>query len=231
MKYFIGIDDAGRGPIIGPLVLAGILANEKQVQMLKQLEVKDSKQLTPRKREYLAKRIEKFVTSFYIVKIFPNEIDSKLNGGTNLNKVEAHMSAEIINFLTKKLVSIGISEVEIILDCPSPNITSWKNYLYRYIADKDKVNYLLRCEHKADVNHAIVSAASILAKVARDSEVEKIKLKYGIDCGSGYPSDPLCKKFLKEHGDEYAKLGIVRKTWATWHNHVNKRQQKKLSEF
>jgi ribonuclease HII len=98
-----------------------------------------------------------------------------------------------------------------------------------HVKEKDKI--IARCEHKADKNHSIVSAASILAKVTRDEEIEKIKKKYNIECGSGYPADPLCKKFLKEHGDEYAKLGIVRKTWMTWKNHVTKKSQKKIADF
>ncbi len=229
MKYFIGIDDAGRGPIIGPMVLAGVLADERQIEILKQLGAKDSKLLTPRRRDYLAKRINSFIYDSCIVRIYPTEIDNSLNGGTNLNKVEAIKAAEIINSLMKKVNDMKLQEVEIIIDCPSPNRVSWKNYVLKYVKDTAKIN--MRCEHKADVNHAIVSAASILAKVTRDEEVEKLKKKYDIECGSGYPSDPLCKKFMKEHGDEYAKLGIVRKTWATWHNHVNQKKQKKITEF
>ena len=228
MKYYIGIDDSGRGPVIGPMVLAGVLADEKQAQMLRELGAKDSKLLTPQKRELLAKRLKKFIVVSYVVKTSPQEIDEKLNSGTNLNKVEAIKAAEIINLLMKRVQELKIDDIEIVVDCPSPNKVSWKNYLLKLLVDKD-VN--LRCEHKADRDHVIVSAASILAKTERDAEIEKIKNKYGIDCGSGYPADPLCKKILAEKGDELSKLGIIRKTWQTWKNLVNKKTQKKIEDF
>ncbi len=231
MKYFIGIDDSGRGPVIGPMVLAGILADEKQIKILKELGAKDSKMITPRRRELLAKRIKKFISAHYIIKIPAQEIDHQLNSGINLNKVEAIKAAEIINLLMKKVDELKLKEVEIIIDCPSVNRESWKDYLMKHIIENKNVKINMRCEHKADVNHAIVSAASILGKVTRDAEIEKIKIKYGIECGSGYPADPLCKKFLREQGDEFAELGIVRKTWQTWKNHVNKKTQKRLKDF
>lgn len=228
MKYYIGIDDSGRGPVIGPMVLAGVLADEKQAQMLRELGAKDSKLLTAGKRELLAKRLKKFIAAFYVVKISAKEIDEKLNSGTNLNKVEAIKAAEIINLLMKRVKELNIIDIEIVVDCPSPNKISWKNYLLKLLIDKE-VN--LRCEHKADRDHVVVSAASILAKVERDSQVEKIKTKFGIECGSGYPSDPICKKLLEERGKELSELGIVRKTWATWKNHVTKKSQKKIADF
>ena len=79
-------------------------------------------------------------------------------------------------------------------------------------------NLEIKCEHKADFNHIVVSAASVLAKVTREEEVEKLKDQYKSygDIGSGYPSDPSTKKFLKEHGSELKDSGIFRKTWATW---------------
>lgn len=231
MKYFIGIDDSGRGPVIGPMILAGILADEKQIKILKELGAKDSKMITPRRRELLAKRIKKFIAAHYIVKVPPQEIDHQLNSGINLNKVEAIKAAEIINLLMKKVDELKLKEIGIIIDCPSVNRESWKDYLMKHIIENKNVKINMRCEHKADVNHAIVSAASILGKVTRDAEIEKIKIKYGIECGSGYPADPLCKKFLREQGDEFAERGIVRKTWQTWKNHVNKKTQKRLKDF
>ncbi len=229
MKFFIGIDDAGRGPVIGPMVLAGVAANESQISKFKELKVKDSKQISAKRREFLAPHIKKIATSYHIIKVSPNEIDTKIAKKINLNIIEAQKAGEIINNLIKKIKS---SKIEIIVDCPSPNTKAWKNSLLEYIKKENKEKIRLKCEHKADINYVIVGAASILAKTTRDREVEKIKKQYNINCGSGYPSDPLCQKFLQtSKAKELAKLGIVRKSWTTWQREEKKKGQRKLAEF
>ena len=226
MKVYIGIDDAGRGPIIGPMVLAGVLADEKQIEQLKLLGVRDSKLISPKRREFLFSKIKKIAADCKIIKTSASEIDDKIAKKINLNWIEARKAAKIINNLVKDLKS----KVEVIVDCPSPNTHAWHNYLMEYVDKPAKIK--LRCEHKADLNYVVVGAASILAKVTRDKEVEKIKKEYGIECGSGYPADPLCIKFLKTNkAKELAKLGFIRKSWATWKNVEKKKSQKKLGEF
>ncbi len=221
----IGIDDAGRGPVIGPMVLAGVLVDEKQEAKLKLIKVRDSKLLSPQRREFLAREIKKIVTSHVILKIPAKEIDELLAKKINLNKIEAIKTAEIINILTK-----SVPKVQVIVDCPSTNIMAWQNYVLAHVNNKEKV--LMKCEHKADVNYPVVSAASILAKVTRDSEMNRIRKQYDIECGSGYPSDPLCVKFLKtDKAKELAKIGLIRKSWQTWKTENRKPGQKKLGEF
>jgi len=220
-----GIDDSGRGPVVGPMVLAGILLKKDDETKLKQLGVKDSKLLSPKRRETLAKKIRK-ITKYYIIKISPEEIDSRASIGLNLNQLEAVKAADIINKLLKNKEKI---KTEVILDCPSVNITAWKNYLLRYVDEKIK-NATFVVEHKADVRYPACSAASIIAKVTRDAEIEKIKKKIGINFGSGYPADPLTQEFLK-HADKYKKLHIIRETWQTMKTFRGKKEQKSLSEF
>lgn len=222
---YVGIDDAGRGPVIGPMVLTGILADEKQIAELKKLGVRDSKMLLPQQREALFSRIKEISEDFKIVQISASEIDAKLGSGTNLNQVEAQMTAEIINGLNK-----DGKEIEIVVDCPSINIDSWRDYLAQHIESTEKIK--LKCEHKADINHPIVSAASIIAKVTRDAEVEKLKKKYDFDCGSGYPSDPVCVAFLRTpRARELAELGLIRTSWQTWKNVLSGKGQSKLGSF
>jgi len=222
----LGIDDAGRGPVIGPMILAGVLLEKKDEAELKKLGVKDSKQLSPRRREFLAQEIKKLAKDYHIVKVSASEIDSLMAKKINLNKIEAIKAAEIINELTKNFEK-NLDYIEIIIDCPSVNIKAWQDYLLQHIK-KEKIK--IRCEHKADVKYVVVSAASILAKTTRDAELEKIKQQYKIECGSGYPSDPLCIKFLKTpEAKELAKKGLVRKSWQTWKE--KKQKQKKLEDF
>ena len=89
-------------------------------------------------------------------------------------------------------------------------------------------NLEIVCEHKADRNHVAVSAASILAKSVRESEMYKLREKYGKEIGSGYCSDPNTKKFLEKNHQKFKDDGIFRKSWETWSRLIGVREQKTL---
>ena len=219
--FILGIDDAGRGPVIGPMILAGCLIDEATEKEFKKLGVKDSKELTPKRREFLAAIIREKAETFEIVLAYPNEIDNKLASGTNLNHLEAIKMAEIINKINK-----GYNRIKVIIDCPSVGISKWADFL------KTKINNLsnleIICEHKADKNHISVSAASILAKSAREKEMDGLKKIYGEEMGSGYTSDPSTIKFLEKNAQLHENSGIFRKSWETWRVTVNKIAQRTL---
>jgi ribonuclease HII len=218
----LGIDDAGRGPVIGPMVLAGCLIDEKAEKELKKLGVKDSKQLTQKRREFLAEKIKEIAETFEIVLAYPGEIDGKKYNGENLNILEAIKMAEIINKINK-----GFNKIKVIIDCPSVNIGKWKDFLKTKIDNLSNLD--IHCEHKADVNYVSVSAASILAKCVREMEMEKLREKYGNEIGSGYSSDKKTYKFLETYSQKYKKNGLFRQTWNTWKVACKKAQQKKLN--
>jgi ribonuclease HII len=218
----LGIDDAGRGPVIGPMILAGCLITSEIEKEFKKLGVKDSKQLTPKRRESLAVIIKEKAETFEISMAFPSEIDGKNGEGIKLNELEAIKSAEIINKINK-----GLNKVKVVVDCPSPNIAKWTDYLKTKIDNLSNLEVL--CEHKADINHIAVSAASILAKSTREKEMDKLKQKYGNEIGSGYSSDPATCKFLEKHAQKYKNDGIFRQTWATWKNSCAVNEQKHLN--
>ena len=222
----LGIDDAGRGPVIGPMALAGCLIDESIENEFKKLGVKDSKQLSPNRRESLAWLIKEKVIKFEVIKVEPYEIDGKDGNSLNLNQIEAVKMAQIINKINEKTEK---EKIKVILDCPSNNIKAWTEYLKKHINNKE--NLTISAEHKADVNHIAVSAASILAKTTRDREIELLKKKIGVDFGSGYPSDPVTKQFLKEYFEKHKKDGIFRETWGTVAKHKKEKEQKKLGEF
>ncbi len=217
----LGIDDAGRGPVVGPMVLAGCLIDEKTGKEFKKLGVKDSKQLTQKRREFFEKIIKEKSETFEVVLAYPKEIDGKNYDGVNLNILEALKTAEIINKINK-----GFNKIKVIVDCPSVSIEKWKDFLKTKI--KNLSNLEIVCEHKADQNYVSVSAASILAKCTREKEMTLLKEKYGDGIGSGYCHDPLTKKFLSKHSKRYKKDGIFRETWATWKNACAVAEQKKL---
>ena len=218
MVLVLGIDEAGRGPIIGSLFIAGALFEEKDISKLKELGVKDSKLLSHKKRILLAKEIKKIAKKYKIIQVKPEEIDKAVNHdhGLNLNWLEAHKTVQLINELKPD---------KAIIDCPSPNIKKYKEFLYNLINNK-KVELIV--EHKADLHHLPCSAASILAKCVREEEVEKLKKKNG-EIGPGYTSNPITQKFVKENFDKYPE--IFRKSWMTWKNHYQAKKQRKLDEF
>jgi ribonuclease HII len=212
-----GVEEAGRGPVIGPMVMSIVMMDQKDEFKLEILGVKDSKQLTPKKREELFSLIKETVKDFKIVIIEPGEIDRAVHSDeSNLNWLEADKTVEFIN-------SMKVDKV--ILDCPSNNISEYKEYIKNKINNK---NIDLVVEHKADENHLIVGAASILAKVTRDKEIERLKRKYKVDFGSGYPSDPFTVQFLEKNYDKYP---FFRKSWASWKRIAINKNQKKLFDY
>lgn len=220
-ELILGIDDSGRGPVIGPMILAGCLITDETEKELKRLGVRDSKQLTRKRRAFLEAIIKEKAEAFFVVKAQAGEIDGKNHDGINLNDLEAHMSAQIINEINK-----GFAKMKVVIDCPSTNRTAWTETVKIHIDNLS--NLEISCEHKADINHVAVSAASILAKEEREREMNILKGKYGEAIGSGYASDPKTKKFLKKNIKKLDDHGIFRKSWSTWKKAHSDSNQKKL---
>lgn len=217
MVKICGIDEAGRGPVIGPMVICGVLIDDSKLVNLKNIGVKDSKLLTALKRERIAESIEEISKKYKLIEISPKEIDNHVLGDdSNLNNLEMIKIADIINFLDPDIAYV---------DSPSPNLVAYQNALSKLLKIKCKVV----CAHKADTKYEVVGAASILAKVKRDAEVLKIKKKIGIDFGSGYPADPKTTEFLKNNFDKYKD--IFRKSWSSYSRLVSAKKQKNLGEF
>ncbi|MFH1053100.1 MAG: ribonuclease HII [Candidatus Woesearchaeota archaeon] len=212
----LGIDEAGRGPVIGPLVIAAVVIDEDKEVNLKRMGVKDSKLLGRKKREELFHKIIKFYEFKFLI-IPPSEIDDALASETlNLNWLEAQKSAILINELKPG---------KAILDCPSPNLKRYKEYVKEIL----KSDTELIVEHKADFNHPVVAAASIIAKVIRDDEISKIQKGIKENIGSGYIADPATQRFLDQNHDKYPE--IIRKSWSSYTKSVNRRLQKNLGDF
>ncbi|MGM5482088.1 MAG: ribonuclease HII [Nanobdellota archaeon] len=214
MDLICGIDEAGRGPVIGPMVMAGIDIEKDNLYKLKELGVKDSKKIPVYKRDELFQEIIKVINKHFIIEITPEKIDQALTQeNMNLNWIEAEAHAEILNKLNPKKAYI---------DCPSRNITSFLEYVKKRI--KTQTDIIM--EHGADEKYLACSAASILAKVKRDQEIKKLIQKYG-DFGSGYPSDPKTKEFIKKNHH----LPIFRKSWSTWKKVNFDKKQESLTNF
>jgi len=229
-ELILGIDDAGRGPVIGPMVLAGCLIDKETESEFKEIGITDSKLLYRKKRTRLCKKIKESAIAYHTHSISPAEIDTGMGIGLNLNEVEALAASIIIKELTKKLSSEDKRNLNIIIDCPSVNNGAWHTHVTKYLKTN---SFNIRCEHKADRDHIAVAAASIIAKVTRDGEIEKLKKKIELDFGSGYPSDPKTKDFLKKHINEFKDIHLFRESWATFeHAKENfKVRQSKLPDY
>ncbi len=214
-----GIDEAGRGPVIGPLVIAGVSIEEDEERKLKELGVKDSKLLDKKQREDLFKKILNLVKDYKILSLTPDIIDEHIKSDkSNLNKLEAETTAEILNVLKPDKAFI---------DLPDRNAERYQEFIKKNLENKKTK---LITEHKADYNYPIVSAASILAKVTRDRYIEFLREKFGEDFGSGYTSDEKTIKFLQKHWNN-KEVNFFRKEWATWKDMKSEKQQKKLFDF
>ena len=213
-----GIDDAGRGSVIGPLVIAGVLIETDKLRLLKALGVKDSKLLSSSKRRLLASQIKDLAMEVIYVIIDPRRIDEIVFRGKKLhrlNYLEAEAMANIVRRLNPDVVYVDAPDI--LEKRFGETIQALLPYRVKIVS-----------KHYADKKYPIVSAASIMAKVKRDELIEKLRARYG-DFGSGYPTDLKTRKFLlewlKKHG---SYPDFVRKSWKTARTLMNELMQKHL---
>lgn len=199
-----GIDEAGKGCVIGPLVVAGVACDCENY--LGSIGVRDSKRLSQKRREEIAKKIRE-AANVEVVKIDAERLN-ELMEFKNLNEILRDAYVEIIMKLSPSFVYVDSSDVK-------------PERLSSYLRDRTGVEVL--AEHKADEKYLLVSSASIIAKVEREEEIKKLKEKYG-DFGSGYSSDPRTISFLK---NQKFLPPCVRKKWKT----LKKLRQTELRDF
>lgn len=205
----LGIDEAGRGCVIGPMVVCGVVATNLQIKEFKNLGIRDSKRLSGKQRRKLAEEIEKQVVDFKTIFHQPKEIDL-----ISLNELDLQSIVGLIN---------EFQPDRAIFDVPThPNgIANFiKSVRLRLNGEVELVG-----ENKADEKYPIVSAASILAKIARDKIISDLKKEYD-DFGSGYMSDPKTDQFLKDCYQKNKSFPpIVRQKWSPVKKLIFKQQE------
>ncbi len=211
------IDEAGRGPVIGPLVIAGLIIDKK-------IEgVKDSKQLTKEKREELFKKIIENCVEYHYVILEAKEID-ELRKFMSLNEIEAYMIAKLIKKFKNKFKRVFVDSPDIIAE-------RFGNRINNYLDQKLEII----SEHKADAKYYGVSCASIIAKVIRDKEIEKIENENNVVIGTGYPHDEQTIKVVKKYIENGEKPNFIRYSWETTKRIIkdtkDKKNQKTLFDF
>ena len=213
---FCGVDEAGRGSVMGPLVV-GVVYVETDKD-LKAIGVKDSKKLTPKTREKMFDQITSVAEHWCTIVMSSEDIDEQRKTIT-LNEIELNMFAE------------GVSRwdtVQILADCPDINETAFTDRLYSKLGKDVEII----AKHKADDTYPIVSAASIVAKVTRDRMMESIREEFGKDVGSGYPSDSKTMDFIRGWIQENGKAPPhVRTSWEPVREMLSLRKNTRLDDW
>ncbi|MGZ5546997.1 MAG: ribonuclease HII [Nitrososphaeraceae archaeon] len=196
-----GIDEAGRGSVLGPLVIAGINIKNSDIKKLEEIGVRDSKVLTRKKRGFLFDKILDISEFVCIYKIDCKTIDENVYQ-RKLNKLEGGIMSTIIKYLEADVAYVDSCDV---------NINRYTNYLKSNLDLKNNTSVIAM--HKADRINPAVSAASIIAKVTRDREIQILEENFQ-NIGSGYPSDKKTMYFIHNWIKEYKEFpNFVRKSW------------------
>ena len=196
-----GIDEAGRGSVIGPLIIAGISIKNRNIKTLEGIGVRDSKDLTRKKRNFLFYKILDISEFVCIYKVDCKTIDENVYQ-RKLNKLEGGIMSTIIKHLAADIAYVDSCDI---------NINRYTNYLKSNLDSKNNTSIIAM--HKADRINPAVSAASIIAKVIRDREIQMLEENFQ-NIGSGYPSDKKTMYFINTWIKEYKEFpDFVRKSW------------------
>jgi ribonuclease HII len=208
-----GIDEAGKGPVLGPMVAASVVCDESVLPE----GVDDSKRLAPARREELARAIrtdERIAVG--VAAIEPSRIDDP---GTDMNTLTVAAHAEAAACVVE-------DGMEGICDAGDVDAERFARRVAERLPDVDLV-----AEHRADEAHPIVGAASVIAKVERDARIEALSTEYGA-VGSGYPSDPTTRAFLASYVSDHGELpACARSSWKTCEDVLAAADQRTLAEF
>lgn len=210
-----GVDEAGRGPVLGPLIICGIAVESDKA--LRRLKVRDSKKLTPTKREELAPKIMK-LARVELVEVSADEIDS-IRKRMTLNELEAKVFAAIVEKLSPEVAYLDAADVD-------------EDNFGKAVSRSMKCSAQIISKHKADDTFPVVSAASIVAKVNRDRRVREIEREVGRPIGSGYQTDDITMAFLKDWIRENGSCPPhTRRSWEPAQNLMRLKDVRRLDQF
>jgi len=208
-----GVDEAGKGPVLGSMFAAAVRADPAALPG----GVGDSKDIRPERRERLAKEIRESADAVGIAEISVERIDAD---ETDMNTLTVEGQAEALSAVARD----GLSGT---VDAGDTDAARFG----RRVADAVDADVAVTAEHGADETDSLVGAASIIAKVARDTHVSELAAEYG-DVGSGYPSDPTTRTFLADYVDRHGELpACARRSWSTCDDVLAAASQSTLSDF
>ncbi len=215
----MGIDEAGRGPVIGPMVVAAVILKRKEARRLREMGVVDSKLLSAERREELLPIIIESAESYSMRVIEPRRIDEAVSKNM-LNILEAEVMSELIRELRP---------AKVIVDSPMRNCRKFSNILRGFLGDS---SIKIVAENKADSKYVQVASASIIAKVERDRRIKELSELTGMEIGSGYPGDPKTREAIRMilKGADFPR-DQVRWKWVTINKLSGEIKGRDLTEF
>lgn len=214
----VGADEAGKGPVLGPMVAGAVRADPADLPA----GLADSKQLTPARRAELAEKLREHPEiRVSTAQIEPARIDAP---ETDMNSLGVAAQAEAV-------AAVADAGDGVVADAADTDEARFGRRLRHAVAEAGTA-VEVTAEHGADEAHAVVSAASVVAKVERDRLVEAIDAEYDRNVGSGYPSDPTTRSFLAAYVEEHGDLpACARTTWSTCEDVLAAAEQSGLSDF
>ncbi|MFD1569326.1 ribonuclease HII [Halorubrum laminariae] len=236
---YLGVDEAGKGPVLGPMVAAAVLADPGDLPA----DVDDSKRLSPERRETLDTEIAALdEVAIGVAFVDPAEIDRP---DTDMNTLTVRGQARAVRIALSGSVAADCDEpVRVVADAGDTNEGRFERRLREFVdadggdVDPDDANPIppvdVTAAHGADEDDPMVAAASVVAKVARDERMAAIDAAYDEygDLGSGYPSDPATRAFLREYVADHGDVpDCARRSWATCEDALAAAEQSALDEF
>lgn len=218
--HVCGVDEAGRGPVIGPLVVASFSISEDKLNQIESLEVKDSKKLSAKRRKELFSELINLSGNYFFRILNPTFLNDEMKKYT-LNEIELHAFKDAI-------IGLKVPIIRAICDSCDVDTNRFSRNLKESLGDEFSSCDVV-ASHKAEDKYPIVAAASILAKVKRDEIIKKIEEDAGVSFGSGYPSDPKTISFLEDYYKFHNRFpDFVRTEWKTLANIKSSVSQRKL---
>ncbi|MFZ0699292.1 MAG: ribonuclease HII [Thermoplasmata archaeon] len=216
-RTVLGVDEAGRGPVVGPLIVGGFAMDEERLDHLRELGVRDSKELAPHLREKIYEELGRCGRRETIA-LMPPEIDAAVTRGA-LNLLEARAFAEMIGRMRPDRAYIDAC------DANAPRFGRLVRRLSHWEGE-------VVSRHKADRDIPVVGAASIVAKVVRDRAMVELGKELGAEIGSGYQTDPVTIAFLKDHLPHVGERPYwLRSSWRTTARLMAERSARTLDDF
>ncbi|SFR92171.1 RNase HII [Halomicrobium zhouii] len=207
-----GVDEAGKGPVLGSMFAAAVHCEPSALPD----GVGDSKGIKPARREELAAEIRELAT-VGVAEIPVERIDDP---ETDMNTLTVAAHAEALG--------------EVAADGQVGTVDAGDANAGRFgerVASRVDADVRITAEHQADESDTVVGAASIVAKVERDAHVERLAAEHG-EVGSGYPSDPTTRTFLREYVADYGELPTCARTsWSTCDDVLAAAEQSGLDDF
>jgi ribonuclease HII len=216
MPIHVGSDEAGKGPVLGPMVAAAVRVDPDALPA----EVDDSKRLTPARREELAAGVRDAADAVGVAVVPPERIDDP---ATDMNTLTVAAHAEA-------LAAVASDGDPVYADAGDVSESRFARRVAAAVADRG-ADVDVTAEHGADARYPVVAAASIVAKVERDERVAGLEADFGA-VGSGYPSDPTTRAFLREYVREHGGLpSCARASWKTCDDVLAAAEQSALDDF